>query len=182
MYNVQWLQSQVAQNNTIKYFYFWGHTPRTVGVTDHSCFSQWFGSPFVVNGHTYNTAEHWMMAHKALLFNDHEIYEKILAAKTPGEAKQLGREVRKFDEVVWKDAAFDIVKYGNIHKFSQHPEMGSYLLNTGNRVLVEASPVDFIWGVGLAKDNPAIEDVNKWRGLNLLGFALMAARDALRTA
>lgn len=180
MYNIEWLREKVGTTTSLDYKYFWGHTPASSGKVDHSCLSQWYDSPFTVNGNTYPTAEHWMMAHKALLFNDKEAYEKILATQNPGEAKKIGREVKNFSAEVWEDNAYELVIAGNIHKFNQHPALTTFLLNTGDTVLVEASPADTIWGIGLAKDNPHSTDVSKWKGTNLLGFALMEARDFLR--
>ena len=120
-----------------------------------------------------------MMAEKAKLFKDLVTYEKIINASNPSEAKALGREVAGFDESLWLSNRFDIVVRGNRLKFGQNPELKEYLLNTSDRILVEASPVDKICGVGLATDNPDIENPNLWRGLNLLDFALMEVRDVL---
>jgi ribA/ribD-fused uncharacterized protein len=116
---------------------------------------------------------------KAWLFGDHETAAKILAAGHPGEAKKLGRAVRDFDETVWDAHRFDLVVRGNIAKFGQHPELKEFLLGTRNRVIVGASPLDRIWGIGLAADDRRAASPAAWRGLNLLGFALMAAREAL---
>ncbi|UYQ94499.1 NADAR family protein [Chitinophaga horti] len=179
MYDIDWLKAQQDSNATLKYIFFWGHTPRQADVVDQSCFSQWYPSPFEADGHTYKTAEHWMMAQKALLFNDTAAFEKIVACRTPAEAKKLGREVLGFDNDAWNAARFNIVVAGNLHKYRQHPEMGAFLKNTGSRILVEASPVDNIWGIGMAKDHPGVMNVHNWRGLNLLGFALMETRDQL---
>ncbi|WP_242632912.1 NADAR family protein [Thiothrix fructosivorans] len=162
-----------------KFLFFWGHQPAQAGFTTKTCFSQWFESAFEVNGIRYPTAEHYMMAEKARLFADHEALQRILTAPNPGAAKALGREIRHFDEKVWVKHRFAIVVAANIAKFSQHPALGEFLINTGNRVLVEASPVDRIWGNGLAADHPAAENPHEWQGLNLLGFALMQVREQL---
>lgn len=180
MYDIDWLKQQSQKDESLKYVYFWGHTPKNKSVIDAACFSQWFESPFTVGGVTYKTAEHWMMAHKAITFDDQDILQQILACDKPAEAKKLGRSVANYNDEIWKNVSFSLVVTGNIHKFSQHADMKEYLLNTGDRVLVEASPVDAIWGIGLSRDSKDIHDVNKWRGTNLLGFALMEARDALR--
>ena len=119
------------------------------------------------------------MAQKALLFNDKEVFEKIITADKPGEVKELGRQVMDFDEQAWNSKRFDIVKEGNMHKFNQHPALADYLKQTGDRILVEASPVDKVWGIGLAQDHKDIAYVDAWKGLNLLGFALMEVRDLL---
>lgn len=175
---IQALQS----DSTLKFLHFWGHQPSKDGRVTASCFSQWWVSPFTVDGATYTTAEHWMMAGKARLFNDPEMLEAILAANTPGEAKKLGRKVRNWDGKKWEQHKFELVVEGNIHKFSQHPDLKEFLLNTGERVIVEASPLDRIWGIGMGKNNPNANNPENWKGENLLGFALMEVRDRLRAA
>lgn len=165
-----------------KYLFFWGHTPARDGSITKSCFSQWWAAPFSIDGITYPTAEHWMMASKARLFGDSDTLAKILSCGHPKQAKDLGRGVTGFDETTWLAHRFDLVVRGNEAKFRQHPPLGDFLLGTGERVLVEASPVDRIWGIGLAEDDDRAEKPGEWRGLNLLGFALMEARDRLRMA
>lgn len=153
-YHLEWLLEKLDQGHTCKFLFFWGHVNKYKEEVGKFCFSQWFELPFVVAGVTYPTAEHWMMAQKALLFHDYGTYEKILQAPKPGEAKELGRQVLGFDEQLWNTHRFDIVKTGNMHKFGQHPLFQAYLLGTGDRILVEASPVDNIWGIGLPMDSP----------------------------
>ncbi len=120
-----------------------------------------------------------MMASKARLFGDTATLERILGASHPKQAKDLGRSVADFDEEVWLSQRFDLVVAGNLAKFSQHPSLAEFLLGTGQRLLVEASPVDRIWGIGLAADSPDAQRPEHWRGLNLLGFALMQVRHRL---
>lgn len=182
MYDLDTLINQSKSKKRLKYIYFWGHQPQANGEIGHGCFSQWWQSPFVIGSDTYLTAEHYMMAQKALLFDDQAVFAKILAAKHPKHPKQvkaLGREVVKFDENTWQQHRYKIVVAGNLAKFGQHKELGQYLINTGKRVLVEASPYDKVWGVGLAKDDERITNPQRWQGLNLLGFALMEVRDKL---
>ncbi|MET9257153.1 NADAR family protein [Streptomyces sp. NPDC003717] len=164
----------------IKYLHFWGHTPRPDGRLGPSCLSQWWPSPFTVDGVAYATAEHWMMAEKARLFADPEAEARVLAAGHPAEAKKAGRLVRGFDKEVWTRSRLGIVVEGSVHKFASAPDLRAYLLGTGDRVLVEASPLDRVWGIGLAATDEAAADPARWRGPNLLGFALMAARERLR--
>ena len=121
-----------------------------------------------------------MMAEKARLFRDEENRQRAIAAKSPGEAKAIGRLVTNFNEAAWTKKRFDIVVVGNLHKFSQNEALKQYLLGTQSRVLVEASPVDKIWGIGLAADNPNCENPRMWQGPNLLGFALMEVRSRLQ--
>lgn len=162
------------------YVFFWGHRPLPNGEIGQSCFSQWWPAPFSVRGIDYPTAEHFMMAEKARLFGDEEARAQILKAGSPKAAKESGRQVRRFEEQKWAGARFRLVVDGNLAKFSQNAELGEFLLGTGEKVLVEASPVDRIWGIGLAADDERARNPEKWRGLNLLGFALMEVRYRLR--
>lgn len=179
-YNNKWLIAKYEAKEKIKFLFFWGHRPSADGSVTQSCFSQWWPSAFTIDDITYKTAEHWMMAGKARLFGDNITLEKILQANTPDQAKKLGREVKNFDAATWDAHKFDLVVTGNYHKFSQHPDMKTFLLNTQDRILVEASPMDRIWGIGMAASNENVENPLQWRGHNLLGYALMAARDQLK--
>ena len=120
-----------------------------------------------------------MMAEKARLMGDRETRALIMNTDDPREIKKLGRKVRNFDSRLWDSHKFDIVVNGNYHKFSQNPEMRDFLISTAGKVLVEASPYDDIWGIGLEASHPVASDPSKWKGTNLLGFALMAVRDML---
>ncbi len=176
------LLGQLQRGLKPDYLMFWGHQPPRDGRVSQSCFSQWFDAGFEIDGIHYPTAEHYMMAGKALLFDDQQTHGRILKATTPADVKQLGREVRGFDDTQWQAARFDIVVRGNLAKFSQHQALGEYLLSTRDQVLVEASPVDRIWGIGLAADDAKASRPEQWRGLNLLGYALMEVRDRLLAA
>lgn len=171
---------EVRAGARVRYLHFWGHRPRPDGRVSASCLSQWWPSSFTVDGVAYATAEHWMMAGKARLFGDAEAEARVLAAGHPSVAKKAGRLVRGFDESTWERERFRIVVEGSVHKFAADRELREFLLGTGERVLVEASPVDRVWGIGLAADDEAAEDPERWRGPNLLGFALMEARERLR--
>ncbi len=174
------LLNKVEKEESVKYLLFWGHARSKDGSVTKSCFSQWWESQFTVDGIEYATAEHWMMAKKAELFKDKDVLEQILIAKSAAEAKKLGRKVRNFDPKVWGENCFDIVCDGNYHKFSQHNDLKEFLLNTKERILVEASPMDRIWGIGMAQSNENAENPRLWKGKNLLGFALMEARERLQ--
>ncbi len=179
-YNNTWLHAQLEANEKIKHLFFWGHQPMKDNRVNKSCCSQWYESPFEQDGIRYPTAEHWMMAGKARLFKDESTLAKILNCRTPAEAKKLGRIVQNFDRKIWEAHRSEIVVQGNVLKFGQDDDLWNFLDNTKERVLVEASPMDRIWGIGLAADAPGIEYPENWRGLNLLGYALMEARDRLR--
>ncbi|MDJ0383808.1 NADAR family protein [Streptomyces sp. G-G2] len=179
MEQIDTLIEQVNRGERVKYLPFWGHAPRHDGALGPSCLSQWWPSPFTVRDVRYVTAEHWMMAEKARLFGDSEAERAALGATSPAAAKKAGRLVRGFDARTWERERFAIVVAGSAAKFASTPELRAYLLATGSRVLVEASPLDRIWGIGLAVDSPDALDPARWRGLNLLGFALMEARERL---
>jgi hypothetical protein len=173
------LMDYVNGGARIDYTFFWGHRPNRDGSIGKGCLSQWFESPFKVDNIHYATAEHYMMAEKARLFDDRETLAKILDTANPGAAKALGREIRGFDDALWIKHRTSIVVRGNLAKFSQNAKLAEFLKNTGDRVLVEASPIDRIWGIGLAEDDPSASNPNTWKGLNLLGFALMQVRQQL---
>jgi hypothetical protein len=121
-----------------------------------------------------------MMFSKAMLFGDADVAARVLDAGHPNKAKTLGRLVRGFDEETWAANRYDIVVAGSVTKFGQNDDLRAYLLGTGNRVLVEASPLDRVWGIGLAADDERARSPDRWLGLNLLGYALMEAREKLR--
>lgn len=178
-YNIDNLRKAYQAGDKFKYLFFWGHTPPADGSINQSCFSQWWKSSFVVEGETYSCTEQYMMAEKARLFGDEPMLAKIMAAAHPKEMKAYGRAVRHFDQKVWEEHSYDIVKKGNLAKFEQNQELWLFMKTTKNRILVEASPRDRIWGIGMGKANPDAENPMKWRGRNLLGFALTEVRDQL---
>lgn len=179
IYEIEDLRNAYRKGKTFKFLFFWGHTPPSDGSVDKSCLSQWWMSPFVVEGTEYSCSEQYMMAEKARLFGDDEMLAAILQAKHPKEMKAFGRAVRNFDNGVWECQCYGIVKRGSLAKFSQNPQLGDYLKSTKGRILVEASPPDRIWGIGMGQADPNAENPMKWRGSNLLGFALTEARDEL---
>jgi ribA/ribD-fused uncharacterized protein len=160
-------------------------------------FSQWHPSPFTASlpvltatepraelassGRVlqFSHAEQAMMASKASVFGDEEILEKILQASSPKAQKELGRQVRNFVPAIWNSVAYRIVCIMNFCKFSAEDEIKRLLLETGSKHLVEGAWYDPIWGVGLAWDDPQIEDPSNWKGTNWLGEALMAVRSIL---
>lgn len=180
MRNVVELCEHVRDHGQPEMVLFWGHQPSRNGAITRTCFSQWFEAAFEIDGIRYPTAEHYMMAEKARLFGDESALERILQTPNPAVAKAAGREVQGFDEEAWAHKRWDIVVEANYAKFSQNPPLRDFLLATGDHVLVEASPVDFVWGTGFAADSPHAENPSEWTGMNLLGFALMEVRSRLR--
>jgi len=166
----------LAEPGRHKLLLFWGHRPQRDGSVGAGCLSQWWPAEFTVDGVSFRSAEHYMMWRKALLFGDQASAERIVAAGHPRDAKILGRGVTNFDEQTWVENRFEVVTNASRHKFGQNPVLRDWLVGTGDRVLVEASPTDRVWGIGLAATDERATDPARWRGLNLLGFALMRAR------
>lgn len=157
---------------TSKYIFFWG------GV-----FSQWYRSPFISStGVRFNSCEQYMMYAKAMLFGDREIAEMILKTNDPKKVKELGRKVKNFNQELWDIKKQEIVFIGNMYKFSQNIDLKTQLLSTKDKEIVEASPYDTIWGIGLSENDERVLDKSKWKGQNLLGIALMRVREELRNA
>ncbi|MEL7340872.1 MAG: NADAR family protein [Bacteroidota bacterium] len=180
-YNRDWLIGELEKGKSPKYLAFWGHRPSLDGSLTKTCFSQWWsGNAFIEDGIIYRTAEHYMMAGKAKLFGDGEIRSQIIESSSPGEAKKLGRKVKNFDQSLWESKRCEIVVRGNYLKFSQNESLKEFLLNTNNRIIVEASPVDKIWGIGMDPNNRNVGNPQNWLGDNLLGFCLMETRDILK--
>lgn len=176
-YNIDWLYNKLNLEE-VEYLFFW--KPEKNATVTKACLSQWTYSPFIVNDICYLTAEHWMMSKKAELFGDNEILREILSTESPAEVQILGKKVKNFDLQEWKKYQSAIVEEGNFHKFSQNEEMKSFLLATQDKVLVEASPLDRIWGIGLNEEDENANNPYLWKGTNLLGFTLMEVRDRLR--
>ena len=120
-----------------------------------------------------------MMAEKARVFGDAEALEQILETPSPSEQKRIGRRVRGFDEAEWNRVCRGIVYRGNLAKFEQNDRLRAALLETGERVIAEASPHDSIWGIGFHESEPEAHRPELWRGRNWLGAALMQVRATL---
>lgn len=163
-----------------EYAFFWGHMPPEDGSVNQSCLSQWYAASFEVEKIRFPTAEHYMMYCKAELFGDSDAAAKVMQSDNPGAAKAIGRSVKKFQRETWNKHCVEIVTQGNINKFAQNREILNYLLATDNKVLVEASPYDAIWGIGRNSNAKGIENPLAWKGKNLLGFALMEVRARLK--
>lgn len=140
-------------------------------------FSQWYPSKFTVDGRTFNCAEQFMMYHKAIYFGDTEIAEQVMKTTSPKEQKKLGRQVKKFDAEKWNEVAKAFVYTGNMEKFKQNPHLQDILVATEGTTLVEASPFDKIWGIGLNEEDALNTPASKWPGTNWLGEVLTSLRD-----
>ena len=154
---------------TKKHVFFW-----------NGIYSQWHKAPMTIDGIEYNSCEQYMMHQKALLFDDEEIADLIMQEKNPKEQKKYGRQIRNFDKALWDKNCLAIVFEGNLAKFSQNPELKAEMLSTGDKIFVEASPLDHIWGIGLDENADNIDDPSYWLGLNLLGQALTLVKNQLR--
>ena len=165
--------------NMNDYVFFWGHRPNNVNDPGKCVLSQWYDSKFVINGFIFANAEQYMMYRKALLFGDVNIAQKLLSTTDPKTAKSLGRKVSNFDNAIWEENCMDIVYEANFAKFTQSPYLRKYLLSTGDKELVEASPYDKIWGIGFRVGDNRITNKELW-GQNKLGIVLMRVREAIR--
>ncbi len=157
--------------NNEQFTFFWGQSD------NWRCFSQWFSCEFTLNNVSFNCAEQAMMFSKARMFHDYEIADKIMKTNSPADHKKLGRKVKGFDKKSWDQIARRLVYIINLAKFTQNPTCLDVLLQTIGTTLVEASPYDKIWGIGLAADNPAALDRSRWLGENWLGEVLTSIRD-----
>lgn len=172
------LLQEVQAGKQKNYLYFW-KTGNNSTITK-GCLSQWWMRDFKIDTITYCCMEQYMMAEKARLFGDKQTEEKILECNNPSKIKALGRKVKGFDETVWEACRYSIVLNGNYYKFLQNKDLWEFLNATKDKVLVEASPYDGIWGISIAQDKKEAADPNQWKGMNLLGFALMEVREELR--
>ena len=154
---------------TDKYVFFW-----------NGPFSQWYPANFTIDDVEYNCAEQYMMAQKALLFNDSESHKMIMESIWPDEQKEYGRNVKGFDKDKWETVCRQIVFDGNMAKFSQNPKLLEELMYTDSLEIVEASPYDKIWGIGLHETDPKALDKSQWEGTNWLGIEIMSVREKLR--
>jgi ribA/ribD-fused uncharacterized protein len=167
--------------NQVEYLLFWKYRSNESGSIDKSAFfRQCFGARFEIDGIYYPTVEHYTMISKARLFEDIDAEQNILNSKQhPNEATQIGRRIKGFNEKIWIEHCSNILIRGNLAKFAQNELLKEFILSTKNLVIAEANPEEQILGIGLTADNPDAKNPYKWRGLNLLGFALMEVRERL---
>lgn len=181
----------------------WRTTPNDTGVVlfyGHTASSRWpwfsnfylhapvpFRIPTWCGGHggkevVVEFAEKALMLCKASLMADTDTFERIAAADSPLAAKKLGRQVSPWNEHLWQEHVCDIARHVIFTKFSSLPELRSQLLATGERMIAEAAPNDYVWGIGLDAWHPDAQKPHKWRGANVLGWALMEVRSVLKHA
>lgn len=181
---------------TKNYVLFWGHKKKDLADINESCFSQWFPSVVPVSPEDFpgfdlhiwgngkpdqvETAEHFMMLAKCYVHNDYISFVEVLRSSSPEVVKKIGRGIRNYNDELWTGERYNWVLKGNIKKFKNNPTMKDFLLSTEDKVLVEASPFDKVWGIGLGQDDPDARNPSKWKGQNLLGKVLMETREILR--
>lgn len=153
---------------TDKYVFFWDGYP-----------SQWYLAPMTIGGIEYNCCEQFMMHQKALFFGDEETAEKVMKTKNPHDQKALGRQVKNFNSDRWNKVCLGIVYKGNYAKFTQNEDLKIELMSTFDRLFVEASPFDQIWGIGMGEEEHGVEDAKNWKGQNLLGWAITLVKQEL---
>lgn len=143
--------------------------------------SNFFRAPFTMDGIKFFCTEQAFMYLKAKFFKDDDTADKILNAATPKEAKDLGREVRNYNDAEWDKVRYDMMLKANREKYAQNRDVCSRLLSSQyiGKTFVEASPIDLIWGIGMQQGDPSIDDESKWRGRNLLGKVITQVRDEL---
>lgn len=178
-YSLEKLRKDFNSGKKIDFLFFYGHTNDKKEVTKSSL-SQWYIKDFKENDLLFNCMEKYMMYNKALLFDDKDIANEILNNNQPKAIKELGRKVKNFNDELWDKMKYKIVFTDNYYKFSQNTDLRNFLLSTKNKVLVEASPYDKVWGIKMKYDDENIENPFCWKGKNLLGFALMEARDEIK--
>lgn len=147
---------------------------------NRSPFSNWYPSKFTWFGLKFTSGEQYMMVRKATSFSDMDTANAVLGTDNPKTQKNLGRQVKNYDDAVWSAIRYDVMVEGLFCKFSQNESLKEALLNTGDTIIAEASPTDLIWGIGYAADDPFALDETKWRGQNLLGKVLMEVRRRLK--
>ena len=141
--------------------------------------SNWYPSKFTVNDVDFSSMEQYMMYKKAVCFGDKDMANKVLATDDVAEIKAFGRLVANYNESYWNGVRQIVVFEGLTAKFSQNEDLKAKLKATDNSILAECAVKDRIWGIGLSMNNPDRLQIDKWKGQNLLGYALMMVRERL---
>lgn len=176
-YDREAIKQRYNDGEPLQFVFFWGPGESKL---PKACFNQWHNAAFHHNNFLYANAEQAMMAEKAYMFKDFGTLQQILDCVSPRAVKALGRMVQNYNDTQWAAGRLQLVVDINYEKFSQNHDMRENLLATGQSILVEASPVDQVWGIGLVETNDWAKNPNLWRGTNLLGEALMIVREQLR--
>jgi len=160
-------------NNKLKYEFFYETS---------SLFSNWYPAQYTLNGIMFNCSEQGVMYDKAILFGDENVATEIMKCNSSQQRKmkQLGRTVKNFDENIWKNNREKIYHKHCSAKFKSNQYLKNALLNTHDKILVEASPTDLIWGIGLSEEDAIVTPVKNWKGLNLLGKILTQIREEIK--
>lgn len=176
MQTAEGLRAKVSEGFQPEFVFFWGHGPGD----ETACLSNFYQAPFEVDGQRYFTSEQFFMAEKARTFGDDASLSRIMATYNPGLAKSIGRHVSGYDDDVWSEKRVGVMARGLAAKFGQNQELGDYLRSLDGKIIVEDSPHDRVWGIGMRHFGPNARDVGMWRGRNLLGFTLMHVRDTMK--
>lgn len=139
--------------------------------TDKDMLSNFYKENFEYKGHTFERSEQAFMWQKAIYFGDYDIANEILKTthKHPKHAKALGRKVKNFNDDAWNKVRYSIMKDVVTHKVNQSKAIQNFIKQHKDKIFVEASPFDAIWGIKMSENDPNIEDPTKWKGQNLLG-------------
>lgn len=151
-----------------KYTFFWSGP-----------FSNWTTAEFVLDGQKYSCTEQYYMYKKALAFGDISVANAIMLTTNPKEQKALGRQVRGFNIEQWATISRDVMFRANLAKYLQNEDFYKKLMATDGTLIVEASPVDKIWGIGLDAKTAAVTPFDQWQGKNWLGQVLTEVRETL---
>ena len=147
---------------------------------EYGFLSNWYLSDFTAEGILFSSMEQYMMYRKAVLFDDDKVAKEILHTKDVGKIKALGRQVKNYNDIIWNGRRQVIIYQGLLEKFRQNLNLKECLLQTGDAILAECAVQDKIWGIGISMKDEQRFAISKWRGQNLLGFALMEVREKLR--
>jgi len=171
----------MQEGETPSFTFFYGSKLASPVELDNACLAQGFQCDVTHAGITFASAKHLMLWMKARFFGDNEAADRILAEPDSQKIKAIGREVKGFEQNAWDIVYRGFIAHANLQKFTQHPLLQSYLLDTGDSIIVEAHPTDTRYGTGLLADHPDARSPEKWPGENDLGFILMEVRDLIRS-
>ncbi len=142
--------------------------------------SNWYPTEFVIEGVKYKSVEQYFMAKKAEFFGDNIALGRILETPDPKRAKEIGRQVRLFDEQAWLTVSEEFMQEGTLQKYKQNPQVARILQETKSDILVECNSADLIWGAGIAMQDQRLNEPFEWPGINKLGFILTEVRETLK--